>query len=423
MNEDTFGQKLSTWLREESEHRVPGHLDEVLVKTATVRQRPWWSSLERWLPMDLTTPHTPSFARAPRLAGLAILIVVGLVLLGLVALVAGSRRPLPEPFGLARNGAWVSSSGGDIYTVDPVTSVSKPLVIGEAAFDFSPVYSRDGSKLAFLRSDGPLEDPVRLAMMVMDANGSNLRELVPATASIDWFDWSPQGDRIAYMASGDLWVVALAGGPPTKLETGGSIHFPTWLPPDGREIIVRRETSTPAILAIRADGTGRRTISRAEANNQFDYQSIAVAPDGSAVTFTRWASDGAPRVIAMDPATGAETLFPTTAGARQRGPVVFSPNSKLVAYARVFPEGGFQIVLANADGSGDVRTLGARMPSLPDGSDVAATWAFVPDGTALFVRYGTDENGSTHLLPLDGSPESTIVSGSFNFVDVQRVAP
>ena len=51
---DTFGRDLSLWLREEGEHRVPDHLAEVLVRSAATRQRPWWSSLERWLPMDLT---------------------------------------------------------------------------------------------------------------------------------------------------------------------------------------------------------------------------------------------------------------------------------------------------------------------------------------------------------------------------------
>ncbi len=49
---DMSGRDLSRWLREEGEHRVPAHLDEVLERTATMRQRPRWASLERWLPMQ-----------------------------------------------------------------------------------------------------------------------------------------------------------------------------------------------------------------------------------------------------------------------------------------------------------------------------------------------------------------------------------
>ena len=51
---DVFGRNLSTWLHEDAEHHVPDHLAEVLQRTAVTRQRPAWSSLERWLPMDTT---------------------------------------------------------------------------------------------------------------------------------------------------------------------------------------------------------------------------------------------------------------------------------------------------------------------------------------------------------------------------------
>ena len=80
---DTFGRDLSQWLREEGEHRVPDHLAEVLMQTAATRQRPWWSSLERWLPMDLTTrASTLAPTRLGRviLVGLLILAIVGLAI-------------------------------------------------------------------------------------------------------------------------------------------------------------------------------------------------------------------------------------------------------------------------------------------------------------------------------------------------------
>jgi hypothetical protein len=89
-----------------------------------------------------------------------------------------------------------------------------------------------------------------------------------------------------------------------------------------------------------------------------------------------------------------------------------------VAYARVFAT-GYQVVVANADGTGNERPIGPRKPGPPEGS----SWAFTPDATGLAVRYGTDDDGATQLLPLDGSPGTTLGSGGFEFVDVQRVAP
>lgn len=373
--------------------------------------------------MDIST-RRPAFGAPVRMRTIVVLALVALLIAGLVVVAAGSRPArVPAPFGPARNGTWLTSSNGDIYALDPDTTSKTALVAGEAGFDFSPVYSRDGSKVTFLRSDGPLAEPAILSLMVMDADGSNLRSLTPPTPSLDWFDWSPAGTQIAYMAAGKLWVVGLDGTPPTKLAIGASIHFPTWLPPDGRDILVRRGTDSPAIMAIRPDGTGLRQVSASFANNEFDYQSIAVAPDGSEVTFTRWSADAVPRVYALDLATGRERIFPTAEDTGQRGGAVFSPDGTLVAYARIFREGAFQLVVANADGSGGERPIGPRKPGPPDGSEVAATWAFTPDGTALVARYGGDDDAALQLLPLDGSPGSVVDAGAFEFVDIQRLAP
>ena len=79
---DAFGRDLSVWLHEEGEHRVPDHLSEVLVQTVATRQRPWWTSLERWLPVELT--FTRRFVPDRRVAWtLAILGVIIIVAVGL----------------------------------------------------------------------------------------------------------------------------------------------------------------------------------------------------------------------------------------------------------------------------------------------------------------------------------------------------
>lgn len=431
---DTFGRTLSAWLHEDAEHHLPDHLAEVLEQTVATRQRPAWSSLERWLPMDTTfRPRLIVVPHPGRLLLLAALIVL-MVVMAIVAV--GSRQSsLPEPFGLARNGSLATSRDGDLYLIDPATVESRLVSVGEG-FDFSPTFSRDGTKMTFLRSDGPLTEPAVLTLYVADADGSDARAVTPPTKSLDWFDWSPDGTRIAYMAEQILWVVDIRGGEPIQIKETGPAHFPTWLPPDGKELIFRLETRSPGIFAIAPDGTGkRRPLSTAPANNEFDYQSIAVSPDGSHVTFTRWFSHGPdgrpypsslgwlPRVYVLDIATGTEVALPTPAGTGQSGPAVYSPDGALVAYARVYREGAFQIVVANADGSGNERTIGPRKPGPTDGTDVAAWWNFTPDGTALLVRYGNDEWGTTQMLPLDGSPATDLGTGGMDFIDMQRLRP
>jgi Tol biopolymer transport system component len=425
---ERFEQTMSSWLREDGAFRVADHLDEVLAVTSETRQRPAWSSLERWLPVDTT--FRPRLFNAPRLSQALLVAALLIGLLGLLLLAVGSQRQrLPEPFGLARNGIFVASRDGDLYTVNPEAAQDSPLVLGDE-FDFSPIFSRDGTRIAFLRSDGRLTEPAILTMVVVNADGSGLHAVTPPTESLDWFDWSPDGTRIAYVAKGQLWVADANSATPLMLPGAKPAHFPTWLPPDGREIVYRLEATHPAIMAIRPDGTGAHQLSVTRANNQYDYQGPAVSPDGSTITFTRWSSavpdvdnGWLPRIYALDVKNGREMEFPTAEGTGQVG-AAHSPDGKLVAYARIHREGAFQLVVANADGSGNERTVGPKKPGRPDGTDINATWAFTPDGSALVVRYGTDSSAVTRLLPVDGSPESILVdTGVFEFADVQRLAP
>ena len=419
---DAFGRVLTAWLDEDAPHHVADHLDEVLQLTAATRQRPAWSSPERWLPMDLTTRipsvRSPSAALRP----IALLIVLALLVAALVAVAIGTRQRSLEPFGLARNGTWVSSADGDLYTIDPVTGANAPLVV-DAGFDFSPIFSRDGTRIAFLRSDGPIGNPAILTLMVANADGSAVHAVTEPIQALDWWDWSPDGTRIAFMASALLFVVDTATGDTIRLDAGGRVHFPTWLPPDGRQIVFRHGTGRPGIWAVNPDGTGLTELSKTTPNNEYDFQSPALSPDGTTITFTRWSTGGIPRVYALDVATGSERVFPTASGTSQRGWAPFSPDGSLIAYQQLLRDGASQLVVAASDGSGEARPVGPGMPANNEGNPIDVSVLFTPDGTALIVRYGTDDGGTTHRLPLDGSAGSIISEGTFEFVDVQRVAP
>src|SRR3954464_294398 len=122
---DGFDRTVADWLDEQAGHGMPAYLDEILVTTTRARQRPWWSSLERWLPMQTTLRLAP----APWRAGL----LVGTGWwggCGAPALVMASQRRQPAPpFGLARNGAIVyGGADKDIPTHDPAPGAPTPPV-------------------------------------------------------------------------------------------------------------------------------------------------------------------------------------------------------------------------------------------------------------------------------------------------------
>ena len=429
---DRFERTMSAWLSDDAAFRVPDHLGEVLAMTRETPQRPAWSSLERWLPMDTT--FRPRLFNVPAGARLLALAALLLLIAAIAIFAVGSQQRLPAPFGIARNGIVITSQDGDLFRVDPSTSDRKPMGLGEG-YDFSPIFSRDGTRFMVLRSDAPAPTApgsiATLTLYVANADGSGLRAVTAPTESLDWMDWAPDGTRIAYVAKQQLWVVDIATGEPRRISGVGPAHFPTWRPPDGNEILFRQETRSPAIFAISPDGASeRRPVSKTPANNEADYQGISLAPDGAHLTFTRWFEDvpdvaangWLPRTVVLDIATGAEVMLPAEPGTGQLGGA-YSPDSKLVAYARIYRTGGYQLVVANADGSGNERTIGDKRPSRPDGSDVRATWAFTPDGTGLIVRYGTDDQATAYLMPLDGSTPIDLGSGGFSFTDVQRLAP
>ena len=104
------------------------------------------------------------------------------------------------------------------------------------------------------------------------------------------------------------------------------------------------------------------------------------------------------------------------------GPADVFAGRQLVAYARIRREGAFQLVVANADGSGNERAIGPKKPGPCDGSDVSATWAFAPDGTG---PHGPLRDRRCRSDPAPAARRvarrRTSVRGEFEFVDIQRL--
>jgi hypothetical protein len=423
-----FERQLGAWLREDSEQRVPDHLGPVLVRTIATRQRPWWSSPGRLLPMTATRLW------AVRPASLRTVLVLGLVALVIAALVAvfvGSRRQLPPPFGLARNGALVSGANGDLFTVDPKTGNETPLIAGDT-FDFGPVFSRDGTRVTFLRgAPTPCGKPdCGLILVVANDDGTGLREITQGEPGLDGLDWSPDGTRIAFLsstagASGHvLNIVNVDGTNLITLNAGRPVNQLSWLPPDGAEILFRGEQidasdPPPGIFAIRSDGTRVRPISTRPALSKNDFNDIAVSPDGSLVAY-RVAAPGRPfeiRILDLRSKVEHSLLTPSDSG---MGGPVFSPDGRSVVFLRWFSDQSTQLSLAPVDVSSPGIAIGPHGPLGPDGPTISG-YGFSPDGRSVFAHY--DAEKVARLMPVDGTPGVVVARGDLALVTYQRLAP
>ena len=135
---------------------MPAHPDylEAAIEHASSRpQRPAWTYPGRWLPVQITTQAVP--AARMRWRQLGILALIGLLLAVAAVAYVGARRdhsPAP-PFGLAGNGVIAVGKDGDIFVADRPGGDLRPLVVGPED-DRSPMFSPDGTRLAFFRETG-----------------------------------------------------------------------------------------------------------------------------------------------------------------------------------------------------------------------------------------------------------------------------
>jgi hypothetical protein len=153
--EQRFDRELPEILADLYPVSAPDYRNDLVQQIAATRQRPAWALPERWIPMTAI-----ALGRSVRPVPWRTIGLVALLLLSIVAaaIIAGSQRRLPPPFGPAANGNLVVAEDGDIFLIDSATG-AKTLASGGPETDIEPVFSRDGTRIAFFReADGVRTD-------------------------------------------------------------------------------------------------------------------------------------------------------------------------------------------------------------------------------------------------------------------------
>ncbi len=256
-----------------------------------------------------------------------------------------------------------------------------------------PVWSPDGKKILCRRLTTIEPGEVGFSeLMVIDADGGNVKALTNGASQGHFMSWSPDGTKILYQLNtgpGTVICVADADGNNQAVLSNGSKDDlqPTWSP-DGKKIIFSRGG---LIHTMNRDGTNQVALTKfGGAADTFPVFS----PDGTKIAMISYrGGEGGPRLYVMD-ADGANIKQLSTAPGEHRACYpAWSPDSKKIAYSDNGPA-DWEIFVVNSDGTGhkQLTKLGSQNLHVswsPDGKKLAFLHLqggkSVPNHTEIYV--------------------------------------
>ncbi|HUQ86338.1 MAG TPA: PKD domain-containing protein [Vicinamibacterales bacterium] len=349
-----------------------------------------------------------------------------------------------EPF-------WSSNSLATVQVLN-VADSSIVTLTDFASNNWAPVWSRDGSKIAFIsQRDGSNE------LYVMDANGANPRRVTENVGFTDRFGWSPDNSRFVFTSYRDgtqeLYAIDADGSNLTRLTNNVGVTGPFSWSSDGTRIAFDCDAD---ICAINGDGTHFVRLTSDPASDS----SVVFSPVDGRIAFVTDRFGAGPEIAVMDPDGNVTRVAPGTGG---RQPV-WSPDARRLAFGSTTPNfysgtcyfgGGAHnadefcvpvngIYVVNADGTALMNIAGGESPdwfrTLPGQPlatftyqcssivcDFDATGSFDPDGTIAIYQwrfgdgtigsgptahhdYGTANNYNVSLMVTDNGGATGFVS-------------
>jgi Tol biopolymer transport system component/serine/threonine protein kinase len=252
----------------------------------------------------------------------------------LAASPANDEKPAWFPDGSAI--AFASNRGGrwNVWKVPALGGEATPLV--EDARD--PAISRDGTHIAFERSDeagesriyvAPLADTTRARRVTSGADLALQPENDPA--------WSPDGQTLCFSSGRSLKVVAASGGHPREITTDRQYDIePVWSP-DGRRVYFSSlRGGVAALWQVTADGGTPTRLTRGPGPERHPTVSLS----GNRLAFSTFSNDN--DLVIRDLGTGQERRTGTT---RSEVYPFFSHDRKWLVYVHSSESGGTELWL------------------------------------------------------------------------------
>jgi len=279
---------------------------------------------------------------------------------------------------------------------------------------FPPLSGSGGGVIAFVSNRNGNHD-----IYIMNADGSDQRQLTTSPDQDGWPNWSPDGKQMAFQSnrSGalNIYVMDVLGGsqaddskvyqltnsPPGR---GGSWE-PVWSP-NGKWIVYSaQQTSGSDLFLLNLDGTGRQRLT----DNKAIDGSPTWSPDGKQIAFFS-DRDGNWEIYVMN-ADGSNVRRLTNHPGQDHSPA-WSPDGARIAFVSE-RDGNEEIYLTLAPhASAGVNPDGANLRRLTHNK--ADDWfpAWSPDGKRIAFSSNRDGNHEIYVMPAPGPQAQVNADGS-----------
>ena len=265
---------------------------------------------------------------------------------------------------------WSSEYKWEIVTTTPDTSNRRRLA-ESLGFDLSPVWSPDGSQIAFISNrlfEGEAYEGI-YKIYTMAPDGSNVNRLTqfPGASYISPPVWSPDGQGIAFVShpnsrtrEGRLYATQLHN--PELAELSDTVSQPTWSPDSKRIAFLKPDGPTADLYVTQSDGSGTAELLELDVYVGTHFWNVDWAPDGTQLLL----SGGSLVIVVNSDGTGMRRLANLSLGHVGLHASWSREASKIAVYAPI--------------GNSDVaRGLDAILFTMePDGSDRRVLARFQP---------------------------------------------
>lgn len=232
-------------------------------------------------------------------------------------------------------------------------------------------------------------------LVTMDWDGFNSQQLT-SNRSINLSpDISPDGREVIFTSykrgNPDLYKRALSSNLEVPVSSRSGLNITGAWSPDGSKIALSlSKDGNTEIYTVAKDGSTPNRLTVSSSANV----SPAWTPDGSKIAFV---TDrlGNPQIFIMD-ASGGNVRRLITSGSYNVNPS-WSPKGDKLAFARM--AGGFQIFVANADGSNEIQLTS-------EGNNERPRWS--PDGRLITFSSRRGGQESIYVMRADGSGQTKV---------------